>query len=69
MEFDSFTPAMSEWVRLVVGVEDSRTKSAEERHHRQVELPVTAEASRVDQPAVAVAVNETVAGPQITVQE
>ena len=51
-----------------VALERLRAEPAEQAHHREVELAVTAVGRRVDQPARTVAIDDPVARPQIPVQ-
>jgi hypothetical protein len=43
-------------------------EAAEQSHHRQIELAVSAMRRRIDQPASTVAIDDAVAGPQVAVQ-
>jgi hypothetical protein len=65
---DAALPPAGERSHLGVRVERVRSESAEEAHHRQVELAVTAEARRVDQPGRSVDIDKPVARPQVTMQ-
>jgi len=53
---------------LVVGVEDPRPEPAEEAHHRQIDLPVTAVNGRVDEAGATAIVAKQVAPPEVPVQ-
>ena len=66
MQHDSVSPAICQGVGIVIGVKDARVEAAEEPHHCQVELTVSAVTRRVDQPARPCVVNNTITGPQIT---
>jgi len=61
-------PTVGQGSRFGVGGERLRSEPAKEAHHGQVELAVTTEARRVDQPRRSVDIDEPVARPQVTVQ-
>src|SRR5262249_4809929 len=61
-------PARGEWICLGVGGKALLAESAEEPHHRKIELAVPAVRRGIDQPALTVDVDEPIAGPQVAVQ-
>ena len=69
VERNALTPSVGERKHLLVAPPARVVESTEQRHHREVELPVTTVGCGVDQPTPAPAVDETVTRPQVSVQE
>ncbi len=61
-------PSRCERRDLLVGVEGGRTETAEEPHHRQIELAMTAVRGGIHQPVPPVGGPEAVPRPQVAVQ-
>ena len=66
---DAVAPSVSEGQGFVVGTNLPRTESAEEVHHGDVELAMPPLRRRIDEPASPIAVDETVPGPQVAVDQ
>ena len=68
MQVDPALPPVGQRCDFGVRSERIAAVAAEKPHHRQVELAMPAVRSGVDEPASPVAVDETVARPQVPVQ-
>lgn len=68
MQRNAVLPAGCQGMHARICLEGVVPEAAEETHHRQVELAVTSVCSRVDEPTHAVAVQQAVARPEVTMQ-